>query len=104
MDDPAGRQYTLSLDDMANIAKFYNAWLQREAEKEGMEFCGVAKDVAPTTEYFFDDCHFNERGAQRIASLVAACMEPRLRAHLPVSSGRRTGASVRGLEPRGQED
>ena len=101
---PPDEQYTLSLDDMANIAKFYNAWLQREAEKDGMEFCGVAKDVAPTTEFFFDDCHFNERGAQRIASLVAACMEPRLRAHLPASSGRRTGASAPGLEPRGQAD
>jgi lysophospholipase L1-like esterase len=101
---PPDEQYTLSLDDMANIAKFYNAWLQREAEKDGVEFCGVAKDVAPTTEFFFDDCHFNERGAQRIASLVAACMEPRLRAHLPASSGRRTGASAPGLEPRGQAD
>jgi lysophospholipase L1-like esterase len=77
---PPDEQYTLSLDDMANIARFYNAWLQREAEKDGMEFCGIAKDVAPTTEYFFDDCHFNERGAQRIASLVAACVEPRIRA------------------------
>jgi lysophospholipase L1-like esterase len=78
---PPDEQYTLSLDDMASIAKFYNAWLRREAGKDGMEFCGVAKDIAPTTEYFFDDCHFNERGAQRIASLVGACMEPRLRAH-----------------------
>lgn len=76
---PPDEEYTLSLHDMSEIAKFYNAWLEREARKEGMEFCGVAKDVPPTTEFFTDDCHFNERGAQRIANLVAACMEPRIR-------------------------
>ncbi len=101
---PPDEEYTLSLSDMSGIAKFYNAWLEREAKKDGMEFCGVAKDVAPTSEFFFDDCHFNERGAQRIARLVAACMEPRIRALLPLASRQRTGTVEPGLERRGQED
>jgi hypothetical protein len=57
---PPNRNYTLSLDDMAQIANFYNTWLGREAKRNGMEFCDIAKDTRPTTEFFFDDCHFNE--------------------------------------------
>lgn len=102
---PPDEQYTLPLDDMIQIAKFYNVWLQRQAKKDGMEFCAVAKDVPPTTEFFFDDCHFNERGAQRITSLVADCMEKPLRERFAsLNSRRRTNASMPGLEPRRQRD
>ena len=79
---PPRENYTLSLNDLSQIAKFYNAWLEREAKKNGMEFCGVARAIPPTTELLFDDCHFNERGAQQVATLLAACMEAKIRSPL----------------------
>ena len=79
---PSKEEYTLSLEDMSQIARFYNAWLEREARKKAIPFCGVAKDVPPTTGFFYDDCHFNEGGAQRIAQLLSACMGPTIRSEL----------------------
>ena len=52
------------------------------SEEERIAFCGVAKDAPPTTELFYDDCHFNEGGARRIAELLSACMVPAIRSKL----------------------
>lgn len=71
---PPFQDYTLSLDATRQTARLYNAWLAQTAKANGVRFCAVAGRVPPTTEFFFDDCHFNERGAQRVAELVADCL------------------------------
>lgn len=76
---PPDASFTLSLDDMRRVAGTYNRWLSSAAERDRIPFCGVAGVMPPTTEVFFDDCHFNERGAHRIAALVADCLLQRLR-------------------------
>jgi lysophospholipase L1-like esterase len=71
---PPFQGYTLRLDAMRQTAHLYNAWLAQTAKASGVRFCAVAGHVPPTTEYFVDDCHFNERGAQRVAQLIADCL------------------------------
>jgi hypothetical protein len=41
---------------------------------DGFPFCPLARSIPPTTEYFYDDCHFNENGARKVASLLADCL------------------------------
>ncbi len=71
---PVEESYTLRLPDLERIAKVYNTWLITAAARQGMEVCDIAPAIPPTTDYLYDDCHFNEGGARLVASLIARCM------------------------------
>ena len=71
---PTEESYTLRLAALENLARVYNTWLMTAAARQGMEVCDIASAVPPTTDYLYDDCHFNEGGARLVASLLARCM------------------------------
>jgi lysophospholipase L1-like esterase len=71
---PPYETYTLSLRNMAEIAKVYNSWLLKQPANDNIKFCPVSKYFAPTTEFFYDDCHFNEGGARAMARFLAPCI------------------------------
>ena len=71
---PTEETYTLGLPDLERLAKVYNNWLIATAGRQGMEVCDIASAVPPTTDYLYDDCHFNEGGARLVASLIASCL------------------------------
>lgn len=71
---PFGESYTLKLPALEGVAKVYNTWLITTAAQQGMEVCDIASAVSPTTDYLYDDCHFNEGGARLVASLIASCL------------------------------
>jgi lysophospholipase L1-like esterase len=71
---PPNEDYTLSLENMAYIAQLYNSSLRKIADESRLAFCGISGLTAPTTAVFYDDCHFNEPGARRIAAILADCV------------------------------
>lgn len=71
---PPHESYTLTLDAMIGIAGTYNRWLLKTAAEAGMPTCEIGPDVAASPAHFYDDCHFNEGGAARVAQLVGQCV------------------------------
>jgi lysophospholipase L1-like esterase len=71
---PPNKDYTLSLENMAQIAQLYNSSLRDIANASRLPFCGISRLVAPTSAFFYDDCHFNEPGARRVAAMLADCV------------------------------
>jgi lysophospholipase L1-like esterase len=71
---PPWSSYTLGMDDMISLSHLYNDWMAQEATRRGLAFCPLAGKFPPTTDYFTDDCHFNENGARRVAEVVASCL------------------------------
>jgi lysophospholipase L1-like esterase len=71
---PSKVDYTLSLENMGRIAELYNSTLHAIAQDSGTAFCGISRLAAPTTAFFYDDCHFNEPGARAVAAMLADCV------------------------------
>jgi hypothetical protein len=71
---PPNTTYTLPFDDISRLAGIYNEWLAKAAKDEGFRFCAIAGRIPPTTDYFFDDCHYNSNGSRRVARLVGDCL------------------------------
>ncbi|MGQ0708557.1 MAG: SGNH/GDSL hydrolase family protein [Rhodoferax sp.] len=70
---PPNESYTLPLEDLHSIANLYNKWLLDFSRKNSIESCNLSDKISPTTDYFYDDCHYNERGASRVATEIAQC-------------------------------
>jgi hypothetical protein len=71
---PVNAAYTVSLEDAIHTARLYNGWLGAKAKEQGFRFCSLSPHVPPSTEYFFDDCHYNDNGSRTVARLVSACL------------------------------
>lgn len=71
---PPSAGFTLSLAEMEQFARAYNRQLLETVRAEGGEACDVAPSFAPTTQYFYDDCHYNENGARVMAKAIRACL------------------------------
>jgi lysophospholipase L1-like esterase len=71
---PPHQDYTLTLESLEKTANMYNRYLREFADKEGHHFCDLANDFEPSYEFFYDDCHFNEKGAQRAAASLDLCL------------------------------
>jgi hypothetical protein len=71
---PPGVNFTLPLAEMALFARAYNQNLQDTVRSQGGEACDIAPALAPTTQYFYDDCHYNENGARAMARAIRACI------------------------------
>jgi len=76
---PPNEDYALTFDSMVHIASLYNDHLSRFAASNNHEFCDISKNIAPTYGFFYDDCHFNEKGAQLVAELLTHCLAPLIR-------------------------
>lgn len=71
---PPEESYTLSLDDLIRLAALYNAYLIDFAKTNDHMVCDIAAELAPLFDIFYDDCHFNIQGSQKVAKLVTECI------------------------------
>ncbi len=71
---PPSANFTLPLSEMVQFALVYNRYLLDAVRSQGGEACDVARALPPTTQYFYDDCHFNENGARAMAKAIQACI------------------------------
>ena len=71
---PPFEDYTLTLENMIYLAELYNSWLRNFATSVGLPLCRIAESIPPRTQFFYDDCHFNEGGARRVAELLTDCI------------------------------
>jgi hypothetical protein len=72
---PPNANYTLDFDSMVYLANLYNSHLRAFAVRHGHYFCDAASKFKASYEDFFDDCHFNERGAKRMSEVVRQCFD-----------------------------
>ena len=76
---PPNEEFTLDIGSIIHIANLYNNELKRIAAYNDIYFCDVANQIKPTTDYFFDDVHYNEKGSVKVADAVLECLLPILR-------------------------
>jgi lysophospholipase L1-like esterase len=55
----------------------YNQAMRDVAAREGIELVDLAATLPKTTEVFYDDCHFNENGAQLVGAALAEQIKTR---------------------------
>ena len=53
----------------------YNNYLISYSEKNKIDNCDIANFLPPTTDYFYDDHHFNELGAMLVAQKIFKCID-----------------------------
>ena len=70
---PPWATYTLDFESMTHIASLYNEFLKSFAAREGHPVCDLASGVEPLPKFFYDDLHFTDEGARRVADLVLPC-------------------------------
>lgn len=73
---PPNESYTLSLDNIQQIAKRYNAWLIESSKRQQQPLCDLASILPATEAIFYDDCHFNESGSVHVAEALHSCLLP----------------------------
>jgi lysophospholipase L1-like esterase len=78
---PDGRYYALDL--CAKAMDAYNLRLKETCAAEGVTCLDVASLLPKSSEVLYDDCHFNEEGARRVASLLAELVAPYVPAAAP---------------------
>lgn len=61
-----------------HIAALYNGFLLDMARREGHAGCDVAAGMSASDEMFFDDMHYTDAGARRMAELIRPCVEDAL--------------------------
>ena len=71
---PPYEPYGLELASMAQIAKLYNDHLGAFARNAGQPFCDLAAGMKAERVNYYDDMHYTDAGAARVAELVAACV------------------------------
>ena len=62
---------TYSPGDLEQMMSAYNAAMKGLADELGVPVVDAASVLPKDTSIFFDDCHFNVRGAERMAGLIA---------------------------------
>jgi lysophospholipase L1-like esterase len=70
---PPSATYTLDFESMAHIARLYNEFLKSFTAQEGHPLCDLAAGIEPLPSFFYDDMHFTDEGARRLADLVLPC-------------------------------
>ncbi|MBS0547879.1 MAG: SGNH/GDSL hydrolase family protein [Proteobacteria bacterium] len=71
---PPAAPYTLDLASLREVADTYNNWLRTHAQGGHRAFCDAAAGMPPTTDFFTDDCHYNENGARRMSEIIERCL------------------------------
>ena len=75
---PPYADYGLELDSMSQIARIYNVHLADFARRAGHGLCDLAAGMPPQQVLFYDDMHFTDEGAARVAELAAGCVRQML--------------------------
>ena len=71
---PPNEEYTLDLKSLIAISTLYNSELYKVATDHEIHFCDLAKHIAPSTAYFYDDVHFNENGSRKVSEILSLCV------------------------------
>lgn len=71
---PPYKDYTLKLDNMIDIASLYNTYLIHFANENDHFACDAAPKLVSTKDTFYDDCHFNTMGANKMSKVVKECV------------------------------
>ncbi len=71
---PPYADYGLELESMARLAHLYNAHLSQFARRTGHGLCDAAAGMPPEQRLFYDDMHYTDEGAARMAELIAPCV------------------------------
>jgi len=71
---PPWATYTLDFESMTYIASLYNEFLKSFAAQEGHPLCDLAPGMEPLPKFFYDDLHFTDEGARRVADLALSCV------------------------------
>jgi lysophospholipase L1-like esterase len=64
--------------DLAEAMDRYNDVLLGVCRERGLDCVDLASQLPKDTTVFYDDCHFNEEGARRVAKLLADHLQSRL--------------------------
>ena len=56
---------------LAEGMRLYNQILVHSAREYGIDFIDLARAIPRDTTAFYDDCHFNENGARKVAEIIA---------------------------------
>ena len=72
---PPNEPYALDFESMVDIASLYNSFLLRFSMDNDHIACDAALELAPTFENFYDDCHFNTKGAKNMSMVVSKCLQ-----------------------------
>lgn len=56
---------------LAKAMAMFNETLLAVCKDRGLVCVDLAAEVPKTTEFFYDDCHFGQRGAEKIATVIA---------------------------------
>jgi len=81
---PPGEGYTLTLDNLINISAMYNQYLIQTASASNVPACTISTKLPASSEYFYDDCHYNEKGAELMSNLIFQCVSPIVKINLKV--------------------
>ena len=71
---PPKEDYTVGMAAMKKTANLYNEFLLSTAREANLKSCDLAADMTPSIEFFYDDCHYNEQGARKVADLLSKCL------------------------------
>ncbi len=71
---PPMEDYTVGMVAMQEIANAYNVELLKMAKQASVKSCDLAAGMQPSIGLFYDDCHYNEAGAQKMAALITQCV------------------------------
>ena len=77
---PPWADYGLEIESMAHMGRLYNAHLVRFAQDGGHGLCDAAAGMPPEQTLFYDDMHYTDEGAARMAELIAPCVRAALKA------------------------
>ncbi len=75
---PPYADYTLDLDSMIHITSLYNNYLIEFARRNDHLACDVAVQLEPSVRLFYDDMHYTNEGARRVADIVLPCVQQAL--------------------------
>lgn len=78
---PPDTRYTLDFESMVYISELYNDYLIEFAKRNNIYAFDLSKKIPPTYEYFYDDCHFNIHGANRVSEVLFQFLIPVVKSH-----------------------
>ena len=71
---PPNTSYTLDFESLVRLSNLYNQYLLSFANENSLASCDLVAHFEPSLEDFYDDCHFNTAGAQRVAVYLEQCV------------------------------
>jgi hypothetical protein len=68
------KRTTLTFDSMVHLADLYNRYLIEFTAERNVPLCDLDAVLDPSFENYYDEMHFNEQGARRVAEYLRVCL------------------------------